>query len=243
LLKGAPVAVAAVLLGVAAPRADAAKRSFAWLWDTDVVPERTVELEWWATEETGDDGRDAVLTVSTVFGLTDNLEIAVPIEAAWRSGSNQTQFQSYGLELRWRLVTADPAKAPPIVPLIRLAAVRLIQPDVARLDADAVVSFDIARGLRAVIDVDGYVVTVGPPAWYLAGGVGVSYAIFDELRVGAELYGLKTLDNDRFEESWLSLGPNLSYTHGRFWITAALPIGLGHGAPTLLPRIVWATAF
>src|SRR5204863_5803354 len=114
--------------------AQAARRSFAWLWDTEVVPERTVELEWWVTEETDDDSVDrAVLTVSTVFGLTDNIEIAIPIDAAWRSDSGATEFQDYGIELRWRMATADPAKAPPVVPLVRVAVERLIQIHAARI--------------------------------------------------------------------------------------------------------------
>ena len=233
-----------VALLFAASPAQAARRSFAWLWDTDVVPERTVELEWWVTEVSDDlTGNSAVLTVSTVFGLTDNLEIAIPVEAAWRSGSNQTEFQDYGIELRWRLASADPAKAPPVVPLIRVAVERLIQLDAARIDLNAVVSADLGHKLRLVADVDGYVITADPASWYLAGGVGASYGLTDDLRIGAELYGVKSLDNDRRDVSWLSVGPNLAYTHGRFWITAAIPIGFGDNAPNILPRIIWATAF
>ena len=107
---------------------------------------------------------------------------------------------------------------------------------------NAVVSADLDHKLRLVADLDGYVVTSGPN-WYLAGGVGASYALIDDLRVGAELYGTKTLESERRDVSWLSLGPNFAYTHGRFWITAAIPIGLGSDAPRILPRIVWATAF
>jgi hypothetical protein len=236
-------AIVAITGVVAASPAQAARRSFAWLWDSDVVPERTVELEWWVTEQSDDDlGDTAVLTVSTVFGLTDNLEIAIPVDASYRSSSNQTQFQDYGLELRWRLASADPAKAPPVVPLVRVAVARLLQIDAARIDVNAILSADLVPRLRLVADLDGYVVTSGP-SWYLAGGVGASFALIDDLRVGAELYGVKTLESERREVSWLSLGPNVSYTHGRFWITAAIPIGLGGDAPRILPRIVWATAF
>jgi len=233
--------LALAIVTIAAP-ADAARRRFGWLWDTDVVPERVVELEWWATERTGDTDGEAVLTVATVFGLTDTIEIAVPVDVAWHPSTKQTQFQDYGLEVRWRLATADPAKVGPVVPLIRLAAVRLLQIDAARLDADAVVSFDFGSSLHAVIDVDGYAITSGP-SYYLSGGAGLSYSITDDLHAGVELYAVKTVSSQRPDESWLTVGPNLAYTHGRFWITASLPIGVAGDAPNLLPRVIWATAF
>jgi hypothetical protein len=54
---------------------------------------------------------------------------------------------------------------------------------------------------------------------------------------------VKTSDAEFSDESGASVGPNLSFTHGRFWITAALLLGFGDGNPTLLPRIVRATGF
>jgi hypothetical protein len=76
----------------------------------------------------------------------------------------------------------------------------------------------------------------------MTGGVGISLALTPDLHLGAEVYAWQTLASGSPPESWISAGPNLSFSHGRFWITAALPVGLNSGAPDFLPRIIWGTA-
>ncbi len=236
------LALSAALALLAPGDARAAPRRFAWLWDTDTLPQRAVELEWWISERTGYDESIAALTIATVVGLTDTLELAVPVEAAWRPATDQTQLETYGLEVRWRLAAPDRARAGPVVPFVRAAVYRQIQLDAALLEGDAVVSVDLGDRLRAVLDLGVIALTRGTSVDGI-GGVGLSFAVTDELHVGAELYGERTIASDRPNEAWLAVGPNVSLTYGRFWITAALPIGLGHGAPDFLPRVIWATAF
>jgi len=233
------VLVLAVGLVVLGQRdAAAGSRRFAWLWDTDTLPERTVDLEWWASEETD---IYAMLTVATVVGLTDTLELAVPLEITWRARSDSTDFSSYGLELRWRLASADPAKAGPIVPFVRVAVRREIQLDAASLEGEAAVTVDLTPDLRVVADA-GITGLTRIDEVYSTGGVGLSYALTQELHLGVELYAWTTVSSNGPSETWVSLGPNLSFSHGRFWITAALPIGLNSSAPDFLPRVIWGTA-
>jgi hypothetical protein len=231
----------ALLIGLGAREAAAARRSFAWVWDTDVVPERVIELEWWLTERARYPQSEAVLTVSTVVGLLDTLELAIPVEASFRPGIG-TQLEDYGVDLRWRLMTADAAQAGPLVVLLRAGVRRVIPTDSARLEGDAVLSFEPTRAVRAVADVGGYGTTVAGGGFVLTYGAGVSYAFTDELRAGVELYGERSWINGD-EDGWLSVGPNLALTHGRFWLTAALTFGIDGDAPGLLPRIIWAAAF
>lgn len=225
---------------VAARDAGAAARRFAWLQDTDVLPERNVELEWWVWERARETPGAVWFVASGVIGLTDHLELSLPLELGIR-GDGERALADYGLDLRVRLASADPAKVGPLVPLLRLGARRLVQSDEARLDLDAVLSLTAGR-LHAVIDAGGFALT-GSEQIYLAGGAGVSLRVTDELRVGAELHGEISLDQRDDDDRWISAGPNLSYTHGRFWLTASLPIGLHEAAPDLLPRVIWGVAF
>jgi hypothetical protein len=218
--------------------ADAGGRRFAWLWDTDTLPERTVDLEWWASEETDS---NAILTIATVVGITDTLELAVPLEITWRARSDATDFSSYGLELRWRLASADAAKAGPFVPFVRFAVRREIQLDAASLEGEIAATYDLTPDLRGVVDV-GITGLTRIDEVYATGGLGLSYALTQELKVGFELYAWQTVASNGPGETWVSLGPNLSFSHGRFWITAALPIGLNSSAPDFLPRVIWGTA-
>src|SRR5262249_20782651 len=156
-------------------------------------------------------------------GLTDTLEVAVPLEAVWRPQTGSTALDAYGLDLRWRLASADAAKAGSVVPLLRLGARRVIPEDAARLEGDLVLSFELRRDLRAVVDVGASAVTASGGRAYGSFGAGMNYAVLDELRVGAELYGEVSF-RSADDETWVSAGPSLSFTHGRFWLTAALPI-------------------
>lgn len=230
------LAVGWVVLGQRDAAADG--RRFAWLWDTETLPERTVDLEWWASEETDS---NAMLTIATVVGITDTLELAVPLEVTWRARTDSTDFSSYGLELRWRLVSADPGKAGPIVPFVRVAVRREIQLDAASIEGEAAVTVDLTPNLRAVADL-GITGVTRIDEVYSTGGVGMSYTLVQDLHVGFELYAWKTVSSNGPGETWFSVGPNLSFSHGRFWITAALPIGINSSAPDFLPRVIWGTA-
>lgn len=237
-----PVALWLALAALAPGSARAAARRFAWLWDTDALPERTVELEWWVTERTHYPDSAAVLTVATVVGVTDNLELAIPVEAVWRPDTNETQLSTYGIELHLRLADSDRAKAPPLVPFLRVAARRDIQLDAARLEANASASLDLGPALRVALDLGVAGATRGRD---VAGTIaaGLSFAAIDELHLGVELFAELPISSDGQDDAWLTAGPDLAWVHGRFWLTAALPIGVTSSAPRFLPRVVWATAF
>src|SRR5262249_11300086 len=155
-------------------------------------PERTVDLEWWASEETGS---NAILTIATVVGITDTLELAVPVEISWFPRTNETNFSSYGLEMRWRLASADPAKAGPIVPFLRLAARREIQIDGASLEAEVAGTIDLTPDLRVVADA-GITGLTRIDEVYSTGGVGLSYAVTQDLKIGVEVYGWVTVSSN-----------------------------------------------
>jgi hypothetical protein len=237
--RGWILGVAVLVVGLVARDAGAGRRRFAWLADTEVMPERTAELEWWVWERTEDGPRFVYLAVAGVIGLSDHLELSLPLELGVR-GDGPGNLAGYGIELRARLASPDPARTGPLVPLVRAAARRLVQTDEARLDLGVVLSLD-AGALRVVVDAGGYALT-GRERYALAGGAGLSWRVAGELAAGVEAYAELPLDESD-DEAWITAGPSLAFTHGRFWVAASLPIGLHGAAPDLLPRIQWAIAF
>jgi len=231
-----------------APSVQAGRRRFGGSYDTETVPQRGVELETWVSEQTGA-APLAALRWMTVFGLTDELELALPVEIVWRDlpdpMPNRTAFEAWGLEARWRLAPADPVEAGAFVPLMRLGVFRrVLERRTVEVEGNVVFSLalDAAR-LYAVLDLGGrLVVTEDDSALTGIVGTGLAVAATEDLRFGLEvLFEHHTLVDAT--TSWIAAGPNLSLTHGRLWLAASLAIGLSSEAPNFLPRVLWGIAF
>jgi hypothetical protein len=254
------VRTALVFLVVAwfSPRAAHAGRSFyGWLYGTEVMPERGVELQTWISDENGKYGvrpKESSIWWGPLIGVTDQLELSLPIEMEWTSVNNtmtdpvETKtsftFRWFGIEARYRLASPDPIEAPPLVPLVRVAVKRDVsQRDRVRAEGDVVASYE-AGAVHAQVDV-GFIgeVTPGGQGHHteIRPGGGVSVRVSEELRVGAEGYAEISFDSDKQRESWAVVGPNVAWTHGRFWFSGAFGIGVYH--IKVAPRVVWGIAF
>lgn len=246
-------ALALLIAACVLPRTAHAGRSFyGWLYGTEVMPERGVELQTWIQDENDKYGtrtKETWLAWAAQVGVTDQLEIGLPIELVWSDTVSATDptmdkvtftFKRFGLEARYRLVSPDPAEAPPLVPLIRLAVKRDVTVrDSVHIEGDAVVSYEHGT-LHALVDI-GLTgdVTSSTRHSELHPGAGVSVLAAGELRLGVEAYGELSLDTQA--ESWATAGPDLSWTHGRFWISGAFGVGLYH--VKVAPRVIWGIAF
>jgi len=241
------IVMAFLVVACLLPRTAHAGRSFyGWLYGTEVLPERGVELQTWIIEQNekyGAQDKESSLWWGPLIGVTDQLELALPIEMEWAiTDDNATSFtfRRFGIEARYRLVSVDPADAPPLVPLIRVAAKRDVSArDAVRAEADAVLSFEAGR-LHALVDV-GFVSDIRPHSRHseLRPGGGLSLRVAGELRLGAEVYS--EISFDSLGESWAAAGPNLAWTHGRFWLSGAFGIGVYH--VKVSPRVMWGIAF
>jgi len=243
--------VMAVLLAACLmPRTAAAGRSFyGWLYGTEVMPERGIELQTWVLDESGKYGtsnKETWLWWGPVIGVTDQLELALPIELEWQSSEVDNvvkasfTFRRFGIEARYRFASSDPAEAPSLVPLVRIAAKRdVIVRDRLRVEGDAVVSYDLGA-LNALVDL-GVVADVATSSSHteLRPSGGISLRVSSGLRIGAEAYSELSLDARG--ESWAAVGPNVAWTHGRFWFSGAFGIGVYHIKTA--PRVMWGIAF
>jgi hypothetical protein len=246
-------ALALVLFACVLPRTAHAGRTFyGWLYGTEVVPERGVELQTWIQDENdkySSRNKETWLAWGPLVGITDELELGLPVELEWSDvpvtgdmAGRRTSFtfKRFGVEARYRLAPPDPVEAPALVPLVRLAVKRDVTArSNVRLEGDAVVSYQ-AGGLQVVADI-GFTGDLASSASHLElhPGVGVSVLATGELRVGAEIYSELSLDTR--SESWAMVGPDLSWTHGRFWVSGAFGIGLYR--VQVAPRVIWGIGF
>jgi hypothetical protein len=249
------------VLAAAPHLAHAGRSDFGWLDGTDVMPERGVELQTWIAEQNdveGDGGKATWWWAAPLVGLTDRLELALPIEVLWarEQGRAFTALDRYGAELRYRFVTQDPVDAPAFVPLVRVAVYRVVTaPDTVNPEASFVGGFTHGRvhaavelGLHAELssnashfvytDEAGNVSASGHHFEFRP-GAGISILAFDGVRLGAELHAEITLDQG---ESWVIAGPDVAWTFGRFWLSAAYGFGFGPHAGDA-PRVQWGIAF
>jgi len=229
------------------PRTAHAGRSFyGWMYGTEVMPERGVELQTWILEE--DNKYDTQVKESSIWwgpliGVTDQLELALPFELEWdQVGGDKASFtfKRFGIEARYRMVSQDPVEAPALVPLVRLAIKRdvTVRDDV-RVEGDVVASYETGA-VHALVDL-GFVSDITPHTHHteMRPSGGVSIRVAGELRLGAELYAELSLDSRG--ESWAAVGPNVAWTHGRFWFSGAFGIGIYH--INAAPRVMWGIAF
>lgn len=235
-------------IGVAAPAtASAGLTHYGWLDGTDVLPERGAEVQTWVAEENGTAGNthETSLWWGAVVGITDRLELALPVELLWASADGaQPTFtaQRFGVEARYRFVSNDPVDAPPFAPLLRIGVKRdIVERGDVRVETNLVVSsvtpsgsVHVAAQLGATGDI-----TRDAHHFALLPGAGASFEVTGDLRLGAEVFAEIKLDSDR--ASWVAAGPNLGWTHGRFWLSAALGIGVYH--IDTAPKVIWGIMF
>lgn len=224
--------------------AEAGRRPYIWVWDSEVVPEGTAELEMWYWERITDRPRDATYVwTAPILGLTDRLELALPFEWSHRQQGDKTQFDWYGAELRWRLASPDRQEAGPLTTLIRLAIHRLVRErDDARGELNLVAAYEPSDALKLTLDL-GAVGTLGGTVrgTYAAGA---SYALSPTLRVGAESFGrLIGHDGSDWQTGFAMVGPNVGWTVGRMWLTGGALFGVTDEAPAMMPRLMWAIAW
>ncbi|HEX8108936.1 MAG TPA: hypothetical protein VF516_14490, partial [Kofleriaceae bacterium] len=186
--------LAVVFLACVLPRTAHAGRTFyGWLYGTEVVPERGVELQTWVQDETdkySTRNKETWLGWGPLVGITDELELGLPIELEWADVPLPNDmpgrrvsftFKRFGIEARYRLAPPDPVEAPALVPLVRVAVKRDVTArSNVRVEGDAVVSYQ-AGTVQVLADV-GFTGDLASSASHLElhPGIGVSALVTGE---------------------------------------------------------------
>lgn len=232
---------------IAPGSAHAGRSFFGWLYPSEVMPERSVELQTWVSEENRNEAASnrsrSIWGVAPLVGITDQLELVLPLEVWWNrvpGMPGSTQLHNYGVEARYRLVSPDPVDAPALVPLVRVAVRRSVgMRDTMNPELDLVTTYETGSvfvaadlGLVSSLSRDDSTFELRP-------ALGVSVLAVGDLRFGAEATAQIPLD--KTDATWIAAGPNLSWTHGRFWVSAAYGIGIRNVKDA--PRMQWGIAF
>jgi hypothetical protein len=236
-----------VLLVLAASPAYAGRQQFGWLYGTEINPVRTVEMETWIQEENqkGDDkANETLIWWSPVVGVTDHLEVAFPIEFNGESNVGEpivTNLLHWGVEGRYRFNSPDPVEAGPFVVAIRGGVKRIVgDRGSVRGEADLMMSYE--KGPVFVeIDLGGVGENAGMGDYEFRPAAGIAYRATSEIRLGAAMYSELRVAGDPGVVSWLSVGPNVAWAHGRFWI--AVQYGIGIFGIRDAPRLSFGTSF
>ena len=236
---------------VTAPGTASAGRSFfGWLQSSEIMPERGAEIGTFVSEENRlsqvDNLRDTTWWIAPSIGITDQLELTLPVELAWDRadhGGPRSTLSEYGVDLKYRFVTADPVDTPAFVPAIRARVLRVVTGprDVADARVDLIGTYE-AGAVQAAINVGVQgLISGGSQHFQALPGLGVSIETVADLRFGAEVFGEIALDDGTGNYTWLAIGPNMAWSHGRSWWSAAYGIGLLHVRDA--PKLNWGIAF
>jgi hypothetical protein len=228
--------------------AEAGRTFYGWLYGTEVMPERGVEITNSIDEENGRQPNNIHWTTwgfSAEVGVTDQLTIAFPMDFLWKKNDatdGEFTFDQFGVEARYRMVSSDPVDAPPFAPLLRVGVKRDISArDTLIAEADLVASTTTESGsVHALIDV-GYVGRFLGNVTHneIRPGAGVSFKVAGDFRLGVEGYAEISFDDKK--ETYAVVGPDLAWTQGRMWLSAAF--GIGVYQIDTAPRVQWGIMF
>jgi len=231
----------AIVCLVAAP-ASAGERLYGWLPATSnaLTGDLVLEMSLYEHDDLGHlHERSTAFVLAPTIGLADHVELAIPIELAYRTADDiapSTAFTHYGAELRYRVLERTSA----IVPMFRFGLARdgIVRTQV-RGDLGGAVGYTIDRvQLEAAVDVV-LDFNIGHTHRELHPGLGASVRVGDALRLGGEFYA--ELSGDAVADSWAVIGPNLAWAHSRYWLAGALDFGIHaiSAAPRLNLGMQW----
>jgi len=227
-----------VLAVIAMPLVAGAGRShYGWLYGTETIAARTVELDSWISEqnavtEDGERQSETSWSIVPLVGLTDQLELGLPVEVAW-SSIEDTRLDRYGVEVRYRFELS------PITPFVRVGIARsVVERSNVIPDADLVASYETGR-VHVLADIGTYgEIGASSTHFEVRPGIGISVRTTGQLRVGAEVHAELTVDEG---SNWAVIGPNIAWSRGRFWISGTY--GLGIEGIRDAPRVQTGIAF
>ncbi|MBI5610463.1 MAG: hypothetical protein HY902_16415 [Deltaproteobacteria bacterium] len=238
------IRIVVVVLGtLLAGTAQAGRRPHTWVWDAEVLPERGVEVESWVTDRIYKKGADITeVWLAPIVGLTDRLELAMPLQWSHAQAGNRVGIDWYGAELRWRLRSPDPIESGGWSPLLR-AAVRksLASRDALVGELTLVGSWDATEKLRLTANVGALADAAGRKV-QLQYAAGISYVVMPDLRLGVEVFSVDFAKAPATAKGGTLVGPSLGWTHGRLWTTAGYVLGITEFAADGMFRLMWGIA-
>jgi hypothetical protein len=229
------VVIALAVVGVPTS-ANAGRTFYGWLYGHEVLPEKGVELQQWVyernaiTNAAGVELHDTAMWWGVLVGITDKLELVLPIEMLHREvamAGSTFNVDKFGAELRYRLTKMDLEHPDGIAPVFRIAAKKdVLDRGTTIAEADVILAYQSGR-FHGQVDVGAVArINKDEAKFELRPGLGISIETKKGLRFGAEGFLQYFVDSDLKKSNWAGVGPNMIWTTGRFWVTASFLIGV-----------------
>lgn len=243
--------VALVLLLVAPARA--ARTFHLFLDESQLIPEGSVELEQWVwaygrVPNHIDRPASIWLWWGPAVSVSNHLEFELPLQVV--AGGGETYLHSLSFVVRYRIFPREDDQG--WQPLIRVAYQQPLDPSAGppAVETTLVLTIGNLQGIRTTFNVGAF---MGLPflqsnlqgEFSVLGraGVGVSFPLGREWRLGGEFYGQLPIHGDtRPSTGQMYLGPSLAWTRGPFWITFGSLFGLTNDSSRYYPRVLWGIA-
>jgi len=241
------LAAGAVTLGALTTPAHADRRSFAYTYEYQTMPEGETELEIYSTQSrdelTGPAGKDFELKLEIEHGITERWDFSIYHVFAQRIGiddADSEPFHFKEIQLRTRYRFAERGELP-VDMLLYVEAVKEFGAGVYEGEVKGIFARDFDR-LTAVANLIG-AVEFGPavdePEVELGYAAGVSYEVIPEWKLGVESWGEMPLEGEEGEDPELAawVGPAVSWAPAHsFWITTTAGFGVTDAAAELEVR-------
>lgn len=221
--------------------AQAGREPFTKVLDNEVLPARGAELLGRITDDIGGEDETASWW-GAAFGLSNQVELVLPVEIAYSHTEDTTRFTWYAAELRWRIAKPGPPPGPGHpVPLVRLSVEKSNKKRTFTAAGDLVIGTDLSKAVHTSVMVGAEAVLDGSEV-ATRGGLGVTGNVTGSLRIGGEVFGQVPILPSG-ETPSVGAGPAVSYTSGPFWITVGGLIGLQPAPLPVLLRLGWGVEF
>ena len=228
-----------VLMFSVASNSYADRRSYVWTYEYKTMPKGMAEVEYYMTTELPDTGKSQVNTwkhwLELEYGITDHWDVSMYQQFKQSNSEKSDKFEYDGFKLRTRYRIAEKNKLP-IDTLLYLEYIRndnLEKPNV--LEGKIVLAKDIEKFnvaynqiLKQELDSDG--VTEHEYA------TGISYEFLPSLKLGMESKG-------NYSKDKYAVGPTLSLTTDRFWVSAGAVFGANEKTDDLQTRMIVGIPF
>jgi len=215
------------------------RRSYVWTYEYKTMPKGMAEVEYYLTTELPDIDKSKVNTwkhqLELEYGITDHWDVSMYQQFKQSNTETSDKFEYDGFKLRTRYRIAEKNKLP-VDTLLYLEYIRndnLEKPNI--LEGKIVLAKDIEKFnvaynqiLKQELDSDGE--TEHEYA------TGISYEFLPSLKFGVESKG-------NYSKEKYAIGPTLSFTTGRFWVSAGAVFGVNKKTDDLQTRMIVGIPF
>lgn len=226
-----------IILGIT-QNSYADRRSYVWTYEYMTMPRGMSEVEYYLTTQVPDMDKSNINTwkhwVELEYGITDNLDVA--LYQMWKqkntaSGST-SEYDGFKIRTRYRFGRKGEFFLDPLLYLEYIRDDDLSKPNVA--EAKLILAKDIGNFNISYNQILERNLEKGKTEHEYA--VGISYTFLPALKLGIESKG-------SYNERESAVGPTISWSNRRFWVSLGAAFGLNKRTDDIQTRMIVGIPF